>query len=124
SKFRNAGFSVPARRSPKPGLHCRSNLPMRARLPALLLLALPLLFWLELGSGPAAISPWQGFTDLFAGRDSAAALILLEVRLPRALLALLVGASLALSGAALQGLLRNPLASPDILGISQSAVLP
>ncbi len=49
--------------------------------------------------------------------------ILTEIRLPRTLLGLLTGASLALSGAALQGLLRNPLASPDILGTSAGAAL-
>lgn len=49
--------------------------------------------------------------------------ILLDIRLPRALLGLLVGAALGLSGAALQGLLRNPLAEPGLLGISASAAL-
>ena len=49
--------------------------------------------------------------------------ILLELRLPRALLGLMVGATLGLSGAALQGLLRNPLAEPGIVGVSSSAAL-
>ena len=49
--------------------------------------------------------------------------ILLEIRLPRALLGLLVGSALGLSGAALQGLLRNPLAEPGLIGISASAGL-
>ncbi|MCP5431748.1 MAG: iron ABC transporter permease [Alphaproteobacteria bacterium] len=47
--------------------------------------------------------------------------ILLEVRLPRACLALLVGASLGLAGAALQGLTRNPLAEPGLIGTSTAA---
>lgn len=51
------------------------------------------------------------------------AVILWEVRLPRLLLAYLVGASLAVVGAALQALLRNPLADPYILGISSGAAL-
>lgn len=89
----------------------------------LLLAALPLLFALELVSGPAAIDLSAAFGDWFAGRVTSGSIILAEVRLPRALLALLVGASLAISGAALQGLLRNPLASPDILGVTQSAGL-
>lgn len=50
-------------------------------------------------------------------------LILSQVRLPRTALSLLVGASLGLSGAALQGLLRNPLAEPALLGASSSAAL-
>jgi len=50
-------------------------------------------------------------------------LILSQVRLPRTILAILVGASLGLSGAVLQGLLRNPLAEPALLGASSSAAL-
>lgn len=52
-----------------------------------------------------------------------ASLVLMEVRLPRALLGLLVGATLGLSGAALQGLLRNPLAEPGLIGASSGAAL-
>lgn len=54
---------------------------------------------------------------------SAENLILAEIRLPRTLLAILVGACLALSGAALQGLLQNSLAEPSLLGTSQAAAL-
>jgi iron complex transport system permease protein len=50
-------------------------------------------------------------------------LIVMELRLPRAVLAVLVGAALGLSGAALQGLLRNPLADPGLLGVSGGAAL-
>lgn len=50
-------------------------------------------------------------------------IILLETRLPRVLLAAIVGAALAASGAALQGLLRNPLAEPHLIGISGGAAL-
>lgn len=52
-----------------------------------------------------------------------ASLILSEIRLPRTLLGLLVGASLGLSGAALQGYLRNPLAEPGVIGVSGGAGL-
>ena len=52
-----------------------------------------------------------------------ARLVMMEVRLPRALLGLLVGATLGLSGAALQGLLRNPLAEPGLIGASSGAAL-
>jgi iron complex transport system permease protein len=55
-----------------------------------------------------------------AGRDLVGA-VLLDVRLPRALLAFLVGAGLTVSGAALQAVARNPLVSPDILGLSAGA---
>jgi iron complex transport system permease protein len=53
----------------------------------------------------------------------AAAIVLWEIRLPRALIAALAGASLGLCGAALQGLLRNPLASPDLIGSANGAAL-
>ena len=93
------------------------------RIAALLLVALVVLFWLDLASGPAQVQLLSALGDLWKGDASIPAIILSEVRFPRALLAAMVGASLAISGAALQGLLRNPLASPDILGISQTAAL-
>jgi iron complex transport system permease protein len=58
---------------------------------------------------------------LFA--DSSARTIFLQLRLPRVLLAALVGGALAIAGAALQPALRNPLASPDIIGVSGGAAL-
>ena len=94
----------------------------RAALPLLWLLVL-LLWLLELVVGPATINVFTALADWINNSDSVARIILQEVRVPRALLALLTGASLAISGAALQGLLRNPLASPDLLGISQTAAL-
>ena len=72
--------------------------------------------------GPLPLSPWQVLTGLIGG-DERLALIVLEIRLPRVVLGWMVGASLGLSGAALQGLLRNPLAEPGILGVSASAGL-
>lgn len=55
--------------------------------------------------------------------DSMEALILWDIRLPRTLLCVLVGASLGLAGAAMQGLLRNPLAEPGLLGVTNGAAL-
>ena len=55
--------------------------------------------------------------------SDAARLVFMEIRVPRALLGLLVGAALGLSGAVLQGYLRNPLAEPGLLGISGGAAL-
>jgi iron complex transport system permease protein len=63
----------------------------------------------------------DGFT--VAGSPEARRMILLEVRLPRALLGFMVGGTLGLAGAVLQGYLRNPLAEPGILGISGGAAL-
>ena len=55
--------------------------------------------------------------------ESTSALISGEIRLPRTLLALLVGAAMGLAGAALQGFLRNPLVDPSLIGVSQGAAL-
>ncbi|MEM1152139.1 MAG: iron ABC transporter permease [Pseudomonadota bacterium] len=60
---------------------------------------------------------------LFGGSDTGDRLVVWSIRLPRALAAFLVGAALGLSGAALQGLLRNPLAEPGVLGVSATASL-
>ncbi len=94
---------------------------------ALLLTALGVLaaalFALSLLTGPAAISAADSFRALFSGEGDAVALVMREIRLPRALLAVLVGGSLGLSGAALQGYLRNPLAEPGLLGVSSAASL-
>jgi iron complex transport system permease protein len=64
-----------------------------------------------------------GPTGIGLGGGEQAWLIFSEIRLPRTLLGLLVGAALGLSGAALQGYLRNPLAEPGIIGISGGAAL-
>ncbi len=83
------------------------------------------LFFGSLLIGPAALGWRESLTALVAGgaeRD-AVALVMQEVRLPRALLGLLVGMALGLSGAAMQGFLRNPLAEPGIIGTSASAAL-
>ena len=78
---------------------------------------------LSLVTGPAASSFLDSLNALFTGRAGAASIVMQEIRLPRAILGLLIGASLGLSGAALQGYLRNPLAEPGLLGISASASL-
>lgn len=61
--------------------------------------------------------------EVVAGERTTDALILAEIRVPRAILAAMVGATLGCAGAAMQGLLRNPLAEPGILGVSASAGL-
>jgi iron complex transport system permease protein len=81
------------------------------------------LFTLSLTVGPAAIAFGDSIAALFSPDGSAIALIMREIRLPRALLGLMIGATLGLSGAALQGYLRNPLAEPGLIGVSASASL-
>src|SRR6187455_1759198 len=70
--------------------------------------------------GPAGISPRAALTGLMSG-EGPAGIIVRDIRLPRTLLAGLIGATLGLSGAALQGLLRNPLAEPSLFGAPQAA---
>jgi iron complex transport system permease protein len=66
---------------------------------------------------------WQGLTDPSMPLTEMDERIVLLVRAPRVLLAAMAGAGLAVCGAALQGVFRNPLVSPEILGISQGAAL-
>lgn len=87
----------------------------------LLGLALLAVFALSVTVGYAPLDLGAAFGDLLAGRESLPALVLRELRLPRAMLGALVGFSLGLSGAALQGLLRNPLAEPGVIGVSSTA---
>jgi iron complex transport system permease protein len=82
-----------------------------------------LLAALSLVTGRAGFGGIGDIQAMFAEDPETAWLILKEVRLPRTGLALLVGATLGLSGAVLQGLLRNPLAEPALLGASSSAAL-
>ena len=91
---------------------------MTSRFMTGLLLCLALAaFLLSLMSGKVWIWPMSW------AADNADGWIFLELRLPRALLGLCVGAVLGLSGAVLQGYLRNPLADPTVLGVSASAAL-
>ncbi len=72
----------------------------------------------SLGLGPVAIPPERILAVLAGGGLESDRAILLGIRAPRTALGLAVGAALALSGAALQGLLRNPLADPGLIGVT------
>lgn len=73
--------------------------------------------------GPAPLSVGDVWGGLVGTQDLRVILVVQEIRLPRLLLGLIVGAALGVSGAALQGLLRNPLAEPGIIGTSSCAAL-
>ncbi|PZU12092.1 MAG: ABC transporter permease [Sphingobium sp.] len=73
--------------------------------------------------GTVSLSPARVLAALTGGGDVVARTIVLDLRLPRMALSLVVGAMLGLSGAALQGYLRNPLAEPAVLGASNAAAL-
>ena len=77
----------------------------------------------SLAVGRAPLALLEVSHALWSSDDALATLIVQEIRLPRTLLALVVGATLGLAGAALQGLLRNPLAEPGVIGISSTAAL-
>jgi iron complex transport system permease protein len=87
--------------------------------------------WAVLGLGACAlllaVALYAGLplAEIFATppENSKLGLVVLEIRLPRALLALVIGAGLGAAGAALQALLRNPLAEPGVLGISAGAAV-
>jgi iron complex transport system permease protein len=86
-------------------------------------LALSVLIVLAFAASLLAGRVWLPPASLLAPHDSLAGLIIYDVRLPRTLLALIVGAVLGLSGAVLQGFTRNPLAEPALLGVSSGAAL-
>ena len=94
-------------------------------------LALILCFTLSIGWGAIAIPPFQVAAILLdvLGLPTGAVIeprdqsVVLAIRLPRALLGLAVGAGLAIAGAAMQGLFRNPLADPGLIGVSTGGAL-
>lgn len=93
----------------------------------LLLLGLAMLvaglFACSLLTGPAEVGTVESLDALLSGDAGLMTLVMREIRLPRAILGLSIGATLGLSGAVLQGYLRNPLAEPGLLGISPFASL-
>lgn len=74
-------------------------------------------------AGDLASVLWAGLTGGEHGLDSTIETVVLKIRGPRVAVALLVGAALAAAGAAYQNLFRNPLVSPDILGVSAGAAV-
>lgn len=108
-------------------MHSKSNVSVTYIGAAIFLLA-AFFFSLSIGSVTISLTDISG-TFLYSwfgiGQqvDAQTAAIILNIRLPRVLLACLVGMSLSLAGASLQGLLRNPLADPYTLGISSGASL-
>lgn len=91
----------------------------------LTLLALLMLagFLASLAFGPVAIDLGAALRAVFGDGPEALRLIVLEIRLPRTILALAIGAALGIAGAALQGYLRNPLAEPGVIGVSAAGAL-
>jgi iron complex transport system permease protein len=92
-----------------------------AALVAILCALVTVLFIASLAVGTVTIPPAEVLRGLAGQGADATNIIVREIRLPRAILAVLIGATLGLSGAALQGLLRNPLAAPSLFGAPSAA---
>ncbi|GGG90506.1 Fe(3+) dicitrate ABC transporter permease subunit FecD [Staphylococcus pragensis] len=94
----------------------RRNLSIRY---AIVIICLIISIFISLCVGSTMYSPMKALKGIFTLDD----FILNEYRIPRTLLGLVVGSSLAISGAVIQGVVRNPLASPDVIGITKGASL-
>jgi ABC-type Fe3+-siderophore transport system permease subunit len=86
-----------------------------------LILLLVLSGIISLGIGAVQIAPFDVLLALFDSSDALASRVVQELRLPRVLMALICGAFLAVSGTMLQAVVRNPLASPDLVGVGAGA---
>ena len=95
---------------------------MKLLFPVLILMTLVMCV-VSLLTGPAGISAPQALGSLLLGGDGPIPIVMREIRLPRAVLGLAIGAGLGLTGAAMQGYLRNPLAEPGLIGVSATAAL-
>ncbi|MGQ3676390.1 FecCD family ABC transporter permease [Xanthobacter sp. TB0139] len=106
-----------------PAAHTGDNRSGQFLLVSLLCLLVAALFLLSLAIGYAPLDWRTALHQIMSGEDGLASIVLVQLRLPRALLGILVGFSLGLTGAALQGLMRNPLADPGVVGVSGCAAL-
>jgi iron complex transport system permease protein len=93
------------------------------KLAALLVALCAALFVVSLTSGQVNASVGESLVALWRDDGLPLSVVMQEIRLPRALLAVMIGASLGMAGAAMQGFLRNPLAEPGLIGVSGSAAL-
>ena len=97
----------------------------RATIIVLLGVAVGVAFVADLVTGPSSLGAFDALRGLFRPHELSASMqiIIWDVRLPQALMAILVGAALSLAGAEMQTILNNPLASPFTLGVSSAASL-
>jgi ABC-type Fe3+-siderophore transport system, permease component len=102
------------------GYSRRVNLSTWLRLAAALVLTVLVMLG-SLSLGKVILSPLEVIRILFSSQDASLTLIVEQLRFPRIVLAALVGAALSVSGLILQSIIRNPLASPDLLGITSGA---
>lgn len=91
------------------------------RITLLLFVACLVVAIISTGLGEMVISPFNVIRSVFGIGAEEHTMVIQKIRLPRIVVALLVGASLAAAGAILQGIIRNPLSSPDIMGVTGGA---
>lgn len=101
----------------------RTHTGYRLAVLAVLSILLVIVFFMAIAVGSTQLKLGEVVGYLFFETDTTEHRILMKIRVPRVLVAALVGASLALSGCLLQGVMRNPLASPNIIGVSSGAGL-
>lgn len=103
--------------------HDRRIVARRVTLALMGLLVITSIFSISVGASDASVR--AAFSDLIAGREMSDLdrIVLWDIRLPRLALGIMVGAALAVSGVVMQGLFRNPLADPGIVGVSAGAGL-
>jgi iron complex transport system permease protein len=94
-----------------------------AKVLTLMAMATALIFIVSTGIGDMNISPLSVIQVFFGGGTEMEQLVITSFRLPRIIIGLTVGISLAIAGGILQGMIRNPLASPDLLGITGGAAV-
>lgn len=78
---------------------------------------------IAIGIGSVSVNPVVTLQTLFGYGDDTSSVILWDIRIPRVLLALIVGANLAISGALMQAVVQNPLADPGVTGVSSGAAV-
>lgn len=96
-----------------------ANKALRPGIILALLLIAAALFSMCLGASGTSL--WHGLRDVLAGNDTAAARIIIYVRLPRVVAAIMSGAALSCAGVIIQGVLNNPLAGPNVIGVNAGA---
>lgn len=90
---------------------------------SILIFSLVVCFITSMWIGPVPVELNELLVNLFTDATNTKALVVQQIRLPRTLLGMMVGATLGLAGASLQGYLRNPLAEPGLIGVSATAAL-
>jgi iron complex transport system permease protein len=109
----------------------RSRSPLGILIVLLVVLIISVIFGVSFGSTTTSplttikvlFAHIPGLSSWFSAPDAATDAIIYKIRLPRVVLAIFVGAALAVAGASLQGLLRNPLAEPYTIGVASGAAV-